>query len=495
MSAHGEVLVPLDEAEAHALVAELAGKGYESVAVGFLHSYRNPAHERRFRDVLREDMPGAAVSVSSEVSPQMRELERFNTVCANAYVQPAIASYLRRLSAALNGMGARCPVYMIHSGGGLMSLDSAAQLPVRLVESGPAGGAIFAADVAARHGLDKVLSYDMGGTTAKICLIEDSTPRTAKTFEVARTTRFAKGSGMSISIPVIEMIEIGAGGGSIATVDVLEQIRVGPRSAGADPGPACYGLGGEEPTVTDADVVLGRLSPEHFGAPEIDLDPAAARRALAAAVGRRLGLDDATAAVGVSEVVDENMANAARVHAVESGKALDGFTMVAFGGAAPAHAARLAAKLGIEELLVPPGAGVGSAIGFLRAPFAYEAVRSHYARLDQFDPLEVRAMLRELTTEAESFVRDAVSRLRHRRRGRRGAGDEDRAMGVHALWRPGLGDSRGVALRLLGCNQWRDAGGGVHQGVRGVLRPGHRGAGDRGGRLVGAGVGVAAQRG
>ena len=409
MSAHGEVLVPLDEAEAHALAAELAGKGYESVAVGFLHSYRNPAHERRFRDALREVMPGAAVSVSSEVSPQMRELERFNTVCANAYVQPAIASYLRRLSVALNGMGARCPVYMIHSGGGLMSLDSAAQFPVRLVESGPAGGAIFAADVAARYGLDKVLSYDMGGTTAKICLIEDSTPRTAKTFEVARTTRFAKGSGMSISIPVIEMIEIGAGGGSIATVDVLEQIRVGPRSAGADPGPACYGLGGEEPTVTDADVVLGRLSPEHFGAPEIDLDPAAARRALAAAVGRRLGLDDATAAVGVSEVVDENMANAARVHAVESGKALDGFTMVAFGGAAPAHAARLAAKLGIEELLVPPGAGVGSAIGFLRAPFAYEAVRSHYARLDQFDPLEVRAMLRELTTEAESFVREAVS--------------------------------------------------------------------------------------
>ena len=409
VNARGDVLVPFDENEARSLAADLAREGYESVAVGFLHSYRNPDHERRFRDALREAMPDAAVSVSSEVSPQMRELERFNTVCANAYVQPAIASYLHRLSDGLQHVGAHCPVYMIHSGGGLMSLASAAELPVRLVESGPAGGAIFAADIAARYGLDKVLSYDMGGTTAKICLIEDSTPRTAKTFEVARTTRFAKGSGMSISIPVIEMIEIGAGGGSIASVDMLEQIRVGPRSAGADPGPACYGRGGTEPSVTDADVVLGRLSPETFGAPEIDLDPAAARAALGAAVGERLGLDPGTAAVGVSEVVDENMANAARVHAVEGGKALDGFTMVAFGGAAPAHAARLAAKLGIDELLVPPGAGVGSAIGFLRAPFAYEAVRSHYTRLDRFDPAEIRTMLAELTTEAASFVSEAVT--------------------------------------------------------------------------------------
>ena len=409
VNARGDVLVPFDEDEARTLVTDLAREGYESVAVGFLHSYRNPDHERRFRDALREAMPDAAVSISSEVSPQMRELERFNTVCANAYVQPAIASYLHRLSDGLSDIGARCPVYMIHSGGGLMSLAGAAEFPVRLVESGPAGGAIFAADIAARYGLDKVLSYDMGGTTAKICLIENSTPRTAKTFEVARTTRFAKGSGMSISIPVIEMIEIGAGGGSIASVGMLEQIRVGPLSAGADPGPACYGRGGTEPSVTDADVVLGRLWPETFGAPEIDLDPAAARAALHAAVGERLGLDHGTAAVGVSEVVEENMANAARVHAVESGKALDGFTMVAFGGAAPAHAARLAAKLGIDELLVPSGAGVGSAIGFLRAPFAYEAVRSHYTRLDRFDPAEIRTMLSELTTEAASFVRTAVA--------------------------------------------------------------------------------------
>ncbi len=232
IGADGGVLVPFDDTRARRLAYELADRGYESVAIGFLHSYLNPVHERRFRDILAEALPGAAVSISCEVAPQMRELERFNTVCANAYVQPVMASYLRRLRDGLRRLGASCPVLMIHSGGGLMSLESAAELPVRLVESGPAGGAIFAADIAARFGIDRVLSYDMGGTTAKICLIEDGTPRTAKTFEVARTARFTKGSGMSISIPVIEMIEIGAGGGSIAGVDVLGQIRVGPPRAG-----------------------------------------------------------------------------------------------------------------------------------------------------------------------------------------------------------------------------------------------------------------------
>ncbi len=409
IDAHGRVLVPFDEDAAQSLAATLKDGGYESVAVGFLHSYVNPAHEERFRDVLTKAMPEVAVSLSSEVSPQMRELERFNTVCANAYVQPVMSSYLHRLSDDLKALGADCPVYVIHSGGGLMSLSSAARLPVRLVESGPAGGAIFAADLAQRYGLDRVLSYDMGGTTAKICLISDFTPSTAKSFEVARTTRFAKGSGTSISIPVIEMIEIGAGGGSIASVDVLDQIRVGPRSAGADPGPACYGLGGQNATVTDADLVLGRLSADTFGADEITLDSDAAVTALASGVGEQLGLDETTAAIGVSEVVDESMANAARVHATESGYSLDGFTMIAFGGAAPVHAVRLCAKLGVEQLLIPPGAGVGSAIGFLRAPFSYEAVRSHYCRLDDFDPAAVETVLTELTEEASSFVTEAAA--------------------------------------------------------------------------------------
>ena len=412
IGADGTVLLPFDEAEAEALACHLAedtDEGpYESVAVGFMHAYRNGDHERRLREVLTRHLPDASISISSEVAPQMREFERFNTVCANAYLQPLMAGYLHRLEEQLHAAGASCPVYLIHSGGGLMGVESAARFPVRLVESGPAGGAIFAADLADRHGLDAVLSYDMGGTTAKICLIEGRAPRTAKTFEVARTHRFTKGSGMPIAIPVIEMIEIGAGGGSIAFVDALDQIRVGPLSAGSEPGPASYQLGGTNPTVTDANLVLGRLSPDTFGASGIDLSPEAADTALADGVGTHLGLDATEAALGVTEVVDENMANAARVHAVESGKDVSSFTMIAFGGGAPLHASRLCDKLDIEAILVPPGAGVGSAIGFLRAPFAYEAVRSDYSPMDDFDHEEAKRLLDGLEDEAGSFVLQAL---------------------------------------------------------------------------------------
>ena len=408
LNGRGEVLVPFDEIAAQNVIDTIATQGYQAVAVGFIHSYRNGAHEQRFRDMLLERLPDIAVSISSEVSPQMREFERFNTVCANAYVQPLMASYLMRLKAELIERGADCPLYLIHSGGGLVSVETAAAFPVRLIESGPAGGAIFAADLAARYGRDRVLSYDMGGTTAKIALIEDYTPQTAKTFEVARTTRFKKGSGMPISIPVIEMIEIGAGGGSIASVDSLGQIRIGPESAGSEPGPAAYDRGGEQPTVTDANLQLGRLHPDNFGAKDIRLSPEKAAAAISEQVGDHLAMDAMTAAIGIAEVVDENMTNAARVHAVENGKDLAGFSMVAFGGGAPLHATRLMDKLGLDELIVPPGAGVGSAIGFLRAPFAYEAVRSLYTRIDEFDYDAVNHLLLELTVEAETFVRQGT---------------------------------------------------------------------------------------
>ena len=408
LNARGEVLVAFDEAQAHILIAELAQAEYESVAVGFIHSYRNAVHEERFRDLLRAELPDIAVSISSEVSPQMREYERFNTVCANAYIQPLMASYLVRLRDELQIRGATCPLYMIHSGGGLMSVESAAAFPVRLVESGPAGGAIFAADLAARYGRDRVLSFDMGGTTAKISMIEDFTPQTAKTFEVDRTARFKKGSGMPVSIPVIEMIEIGAGGGSIARVDSLGQIRIGPNSAGSDPGPAAYARGGTEATVTDANLELGRLHPDTFGAADIDLSPDLASTAIIASVGDRLAMDSLTAAIGISEVVDENMTNAARVHAVENGKDLTGFTMIAFGGGAPLHASRLIDKLGLDELIVPPGAGVGSAIGFLRAPFSYEAIRSFYTTTADFDVDGANQVLADLAAEAQSFVREGT---------------------------------------------------------------------------------------
>ena len=408
LNARGEELLAFDELAASRVIDSIVAGDYEAVAVGFMHSYRNAVNEQRFRDMLLERLPDISVSISAEVSPQMREFERFNTVCANAYVQPLMASYLFKLAQELRERGATCPLYLIHSGGGLVSVETAAAFPVRLVESGPAGGAIFAADLAARYGRDRVLSYDMGGTTAKIALIEDYTPQTAKTFEVARTTRFKKGSGMPISIPVIEMIEIGAGGGSIASVDSLGQIRIGPHSAGSEPGPAAYDRGGVDPTVTDANLQLGRLHPDNFGAKDITLSPVKTATAIRSAIGEPLGMDDDTAAVGIAEVVDENMTNAARVHAVENGKDLAGFSMIAFGGGAPLHASRLMDKLGLDELFIPTGAGVGSAIGFLRAPFAYEAVRSLYTRIDNFDFDAVNGVLAELADEAESFVREGT---------------------------------------------------------------------------------------
>jgi len=248
VDALGNVLTDLDIAEVETLVDQIADAGYESVAVGLIHSYVNDKHEKIVRDVLQKRLPEVMVSLSSEVSPQMREYERFNTVVANAYIKPLMKSYLSRLEGRLGETGVECNIFLMHSGGGIISIDSAAEFPVRLVESGPAGGAVFAAHIAARYGLDKVLSFDMGGTTAKICLIKNQMPKTSRVFEVARTYRFKKGSGMPISIPVIDMVEIGAGGGSLAHVDSMQQIRVGPESAGSEPGPACYGRGGQKPT-------------------------------------------------------------------------------------------------------------------------------------------------------------------------------------------------------------------------------------------------------
>ena len=409
ISADGSVLLPFDETEAKNLINLLAleENGYEAVAVGFIHSYMNNSHESLFQEILLDQLPDMRVSISSEVSPQMREFERFNTVCANAYVQPMMAAYLERLKTKLADAGAKCDIHLIHSGGGLISIESAIKFPVRLIESGPAGGAIFASEIAARHGIDAALSYDMGGTTAKICLIDEQSPRSAKTFEVARTHRFTKGSGMPISIPVIEMIEIGAGGGSIANVDDLKQIRVGPLSAGSEPGPAAYGLGGSLATVTDANILLGRISPETFGADDINLLPEESRKALLADVAEPLEVDVENAAIGIIEVVDENMANAARVHAVENGRDVSQYTMIAFGGGAPLHASRLCDKLEIEKLLIPPGAGVGSAIGFLRTPFSYEALKSFYVSIENFDHESVNQLLSNLTSEATEFVMDA----------------------------------------------------------------------------------------
>ena len=405
LDAQGGVLLAPDHQAIQTLIDRIEHGGYESVAIGFIHAYVNGSHERQMRDALLARLPNVSISISSEVSAQIREFERFNTVCANAYVRPIMKSYLDRLIGEVRQAGADCPIFVIHSGGGIISVESASEFPVRLVESGPAGGAIFAAHIAARYDLNSVLSFDMGGTTAKICLIDDHTPKTANTFEVARTYRFKKGSGMPISIPVVEMVEIGAGGGSIAAVDVMRQIRVGPHSAASEPGPACYQRGGTQPTVTDADLLLGRIDPDDFAGGSIPLSVGAASDALITQVGAALGLGAEEAAYGIAEVVDENMSNAARVHAVESGKDISDYTMITFGGAGPLHAARLCEKSGITKFLVPPGAGVGSAIGFLRAPFGYESVRSASMRFADFDAAALNSVVTQLSEEAVRFAR------------------------------------------------------------------------------------------
>jgi N-methylhydantoinase A len=400
----GEVLRALDPAEAAKMAETIAQGDYDAVAIGLIHAYANDAHETIMAQALQQAAPHLSISVSSVISPQMRELPRFNTVIANAYVQPRVADYLGRLTTRLSEAGVTAPVFMLHSGGGLISVETAAQQPVRLLESGPAGGAIFAADYARAHGVDKALSFDMGGTTAKICLIEDGSPKTASTFEIARTYRFKKGSGMTVSTPVVEMVEIGAGGGSIASIDSMGRIQVGPKSAGSEPGPACYGRGGTAPTVTDANLVLGRLDPDNFAGGTIPLIPEKSQHAVDEHLSQATGLPIQDAAFGVTEMVDENMANAARVHSVENGRDIEHFNMIAFGGGAPLHACRLCEKLGIRSLIIPPGAGVGSAIGFLKAPVSYEATRGFFQSLARFSAQDVNQLITELTAEAQTFV-------------------------------------------------------------------------------------------
>jgi N-methylhydantoinase A len=405
INAQGEILQVLDESSVARAIETLAAEDVEAVAIGFLHSFTNPAHEHRVGDAIARALPNIAVTLSSDVSPEMREYERFSTACANAYLQPMIGRYLANLERNLQRAGVRCPMLLMTSGGGITSVETAIRFPVRLVESGPAGGAIFASCVARQNGLDEVVSFDMGGTTAKICLIDKAQPQTARAFEVARIYRFLKGSGLPLRIPVIEMVEIGAGGGSIARVDTLGRIVVGPDSAGSDPGPVCYGRGGTEPTVTDADVVLGRIDPAAFSGGKMNLDVVSAKRVATERIGSKLDLATEHAALGISEIVDENMANAARVHAIESGKDLRSRTLIAFGGAAPLHAARVAEKLGIGHVLVPANAGVGSAIGLLRAPVAYEVVRGRLIRLSAFDASAANRLFSEMRLEAEAIVR------------------------------------------------------------------------------------------
>jgi N-methylhydantoinase A len=409
LAVNGDVLIPLDESHITKIAQVIRDENIGAVAIGFLHSYAHDKHEQRVVELLRPLLPAhVSICLSSEVAPEIREYERFSTTVANAYVRPLMAGYLKRLQTGLGEMGLKAPFYLMMSGGGLTTLQTASRFPIRLVESGPAGGAILASRIAQSCKLPEVLSFDMGGTTAKICLLSNAQPERAHRFEIARAYKDMKGSGIPVRIPVIEMVEIGAGGGSIARVDKMGRLTVGPDSAGSTPGPVSYGRGGTMPTVTDANVVLGKIDPAFFAGGKVALDEKAATAAFKTHIGSKLNLDGLWPAAGVAEIVEENMANAARVHAIERGKDIAKCTMVAFGGGAPLHACRLAEKIGISKIIVPGGAGVGSAIGFLQAPVAYEITKSAAINLDAFNAQAVNKLLTQMIRDAEAVVRPAL---------------------------------------------------------------------------------------
>jgi N-methylhydantoinase A len=403
----GSVLQPLDEAGAREVLSELVGDGVEAIAICLLHAYVNPAHERRLAALVREIAPALPVSCSSDVVPEIREYERTSTTTANVYLIPLMARYLEDLERRLADLGIPGQLYIMQSSGGIALPAHARRLPIRLVESGPAAGALAAARAAADHGEPRLLSFDMGGTTAKACVIDGGAPLVAREFEVARADRFKKGSGLPLRTPVIELIEIGAGGGSIARVDRMGLLKVGPDSAGADPGPACYALGGRLPTVTDADLVLGYLDADFFLGGRMRLDRDAARRAIEEHVARPLGLDVPAAAWGIHRVVNENMAAAARIHGIERGKDLRAYPLFAFGGAGPVHCWQVAKILKVPRIILPFGAGAMSAYGLLSAPLAFDFVRTGHERLDGPDWTAINGRFAEMEAEGRELLRRA----------------------------------------------------------------------------------------
>ena len=397
--ADGAELAPLDEAAVVDALLSLAAEGIEAVAICFLHAHANPTHERRAAELARDHVPQLAVSCSSDIAGQLGEYERFSTTVANAYVQPRLDRYLGEIDTWLS----HGRLLLMGSNGGTLSVEAARQQPITMIESGPAAGALAAAAYAARLGLDRVVSFDMGGTTAKVCLIDNAAPLMSPDFEAARAERFKPGSGIPLRIPVINLIEIGAGGGSIARMNALGLMKVGPTSAGADPGPACYGRGGSEPTVTDANALLAYISPSSFlgGAMTLDLDAAAA------AVGRLaadLGLDTIRTAWGIHDVVNESMAAAMRSHVAERNRDPRNYTLFAFGGAGPVHAVAVARKVGIPEVIVPLGAGVTSALGLLTAPMAVDLVQSSPALLSDVKWDNVGRILADLERRARAAI-------------------------------------------------------------------------------------------
>lgn len=411
MAPDGEVLQDFDEEGFREVARKLVeDEKVEAIAVCFMHAYRNPEHERRAKAILAETFGGVPVTISSEVAPEIREFERTSTTCANAYVQPMMMRYLERLDRNLRGMGLNGALYVMLSGGGITTVRAAQAYPIRLVESGPAAGAMAASFYSGLTGVENLISFDMGGTTAKMCLIDGGRPDRKHDFEAGRVRRFMKGSGLPLKVSVVDMIEIGAGGGSLAHIDGMGLLKVGPRSAGSNPGPVCYNLGGAEPAVTDADLFLGYLNPDYFLGGEMKLDMSTVERAIDGKLAKPLGLSTLEAAVGIHDVVNENMAAATRMHLAEKGRDPRRYAMIAFGGAGPVHAYNLARLLKLGRLIVPLGAGVTSALGFLVAAPAIDYVRSYVSRLEQIDWPQLNALFEEMEDEARDLLIESGAR-------------------------------------------------------------------------------------
>ena len=412
IAADGSVVEPLSREAIEEVAARVRQSGARAVAVCFLHSYMQPSHERMLRDSLTELLPGITVCVSSDILPEMREFERASTTSANAYVQPLTSGYLDRFATGLKDMGVTCPMFIMLSEGAIAAPEVVKRVPIRICESGPAAGAITSAAVARQLDESKILSFDMGGTTAKTCVVHDGKPSVTSEFEVARIYRFKQGSGLPLRMPVVELIEIGAGGGSLVHVDGMGLLKVGPESAAADPGPACYGRGGKHATVTDADLVLGYLGADSFLGGRMLLDRELALKAISTDVGRQLQIPPERAALGIYEVVNENMANASRIQAVERGHDPAGHVLVAFGGAGPVHAWGVARKLGVAKIVVPPAPGVGSAFGLLLAPKAFRLARTYIGVLESLDWTTVQRIYDDMRGEALAALKQAGIGLR-----------------------------------------------------------------------------------
>lgn len=407
LDANGRIVTPIDETEVRRIAAELTKGGIKAVAVCYLHSFLNPVHEWATAKILSKEAPDIAVSLSIEVIPDIREYERTCTTVANAYVQPPVRGYLDRLDQGLRRLGVQKSLSMMTSDGGTISAETAIRFPVRIVESGPAGGALASAFFGKKAGINDVIAFDMGGTTAKVAVIDDGEPERSDEFEFGRVYRFAKGSGLPLKAPSMELIEIGAGGGSIAHIDELGLLKVGPRSAGSSPGPACYMLGGKEPTVTDADLYLGYLDADFFLGGKMALDRELAARAIEQKLAKPLSVPLTRAAWGIHEVVNDGMARAAKVHCLERGKDPREYTLVAYGGAGPVHAYRVAKMLGIKQVLFPPRAGVMSAFGFLTAAPAFELMQAYPVLLGEIDRVRFNGLYRSMESEGRKLLRTA----------------------------------------------------------------------------------------